>query len=349
MDNKANIYIPHYRAIIALYLSGVPYRKLSDDNIPTIGDVLSEYGFNDIDYNSFFSELEKIDIFSPYIEDIKENEKIYRYNNSQMFLSRSKKNFRTYLFDNEIFDNTFTKECSIEFACRAHKINKMSKRFLVSRVIDILEDFNARTMIETGLMKGIPLEKIIAVYKRSNADFEIKLNEKIILAYSKIFWDCSISSLRRSGSSLNDLWNYLSLDKYDTMYGSHKRLIFSSRENYLMTYGLIEDDHRLNISKKIYGKTSEIILDNLDSNVPIRMDILDAHKHSDSSITLLTREGVDPDKYKREIERIYERLDIVKTQRMSLDELKKDAVSGNIPVSRDDEADTPIFGEREQL
>ena len=135
---------------------------------------------------------------------------------------------------------------------------------------------------------------------------------------------------------------YLEEDTENIVYGLHKKMIYSSVENFYLYFGMIEDDNRLSISKKIYGKTADIIMNNIDKNVQIRPDLIEVYKHSDSMISMLTKDGIDPDSYKKEIDRIIERLEYVKKQRYTIDELKTGFMANENIGESEEEPDKPF-------
>ncbi len=191
-----------------------------------------------------------------------------------------------------------------------------------TKALQILTNDNLRKFVEIGLVVGIPLQSM----RQDLLTLEPKHGRwsmKAILTYVRTFWNAGRTALEQSGIRTCDIRAYLTMEENNPHYDAHIAYLNAGQLDVLKHFGLADYSAIQLANKSLHGKIGSKIMDYFDNKTRkiIPSDYVKLYVHLDAQIAEQESADKGVEAYRNEIKRIFDRIDYVKDEYKSMDEL----------------------------
>ena len=194
-----------------------------------------------------------------------------------------------------------------------------------------------RQFIEIATMVGMANESIRINLAKLDPSFGSWSNRTLLL-YTRIFWDASRVALRSNNIRNCDIRDYYRRDDSNQHYYPHRLHLDGTEDDVLSYFGLSDYSAIARNNKSIHSKIGGQITEYIEqkSRKVMPTDYIKLYIHLNEQIQELENRDQGAEEYRREINRIFDRLQHMQENYKTMDELNKEYIAIDKSIMTDE-------------
>jgi hypothetical protein len=318
------LFIPHKTLIEVMWYGGM--------SIPDIDGVLVENRYNPLPPEVYAEIIDDVSTAN-WKEAHKINEEIYTHNNGQ----RQTLKLRSAYYGEGDFDAYYNPGSVFDIMTYVSGAHRTAKGFGSTKAMKIFTTSKLRQFVEIATMCGIPAESIRQYLAQLVPNYGIWAT-KPVLSYAKTFWDATRLTMHTNNLRACDIREYLNLDPDNHFYSPYLQFLDASEDDVLAYFGLADYNTVQRKNKSLHGKIGSKIMDYFDekSRRIIPTDYIKLFVHLDQQIQDLESQDKGTEAYRNEIKRMFDRLEYLKDNYLTMDELNKMYIALDPSIEKDE-------------
>jgi hypothetical protein len=206
-----------------------------------------------------------------------------------------------------------------------------------SKILKMFTTDRIRKFVEIAALVGISPESIrqhLATLEPNYGAWGLRP----VMSYLKFFWDATRLTFKENNVRMCDIREYLTISPDSRYYDPHMVYLDGSEDDVLAYFGLADYSTIQRKNKSLHGKIGGKIMDYFDDKTRriIPSDYIKLFVHLDTQIQEQESQDKGMEAYRKELQRIFDRVEYVKDAYRTMDELNEIYITKDPRIETDE-------------